>query len=152
MSNRKKIYVLVANASEATCYETEHLGHEMTVVKQYTHPESRQKAADLVSDDFGRYHDHSTGIGEPYEHVNPKSVEEEKFALELTDVLASALAKGLFGQWVLCASPHFLGLMKKHLGRELKETLAHSLEKDYTKLKEQELREHLKELLRFRGC
>lgn len=30
-----KIYVLVADAGEARCFETTHLGHEMTLVAQF---------------------------------------------------------------------------------------------------------------------
>ena len=87
------IWVLVANASEATLYETKSLYKgPLTIVKQFSHNESRQKDEDLISDRFGNYHEKNSP-GSAFERINPKKVESEKFAISLTESLKKGHAQ-----------------------------------------------------------
>ena len=139
-------WVVVANASRASIYEYRKTGLEF--VQELLHPESRAKARDLVSDRHGKNHPPEVVTGIYSEPSDPKQVEADRFALQLAKALAEAIKpphQTNSQLWVF-ASPHFHGLLNKHLPKEVQKISLH-IQKDYTSLPKQELEKILKQEL-----
>lgn len=139
-------WVLIANASEAKCYEIKRHGQDLALIKAYEHPENRLKDSDLVTDEPGHYISRDTAHGMLSEHHNPKENEAEHFAITLAHDLKHAKSKNLFEKLIVIAPPHFHGLLNKHFDKKTAEVIAHSIEKDYTKVAFKELVEYVNSL------
>jgi protein required for attachment to host cells len=138
--------VLVANAGEAFLYKIKHLRTgELELVKKFKHPESREKGVDLISDRPGNYHS-KTGAGSAYEKNKPKEVEAENFAIELRDEIEEMFKQNGYKQLVIAATPHFYGVIKKHLNQSIIADVIH-VPKDYTKNKAKIIIERLREYI-----
>lgn len=138
----KTIYVLVANASEARIFETTRLGHNLKLLREFSHPESREKDSDLSADRPGRYQSRDEAHGAMAYPSTRKEVEKDHFAFEL----AKALEQDGYDELVVIASPPFHALLDKHLSDHTKEKISYKVEKDYTKIPVKELISYLDEL------
>lgn len=138
-------WLLVANASEARLYTTNEnprLGNWQST-KEFTHPESRQKGADLISDRHGHYQ-HSTRREGAFEESDLRQVEAERFARELGQDLKAGLNSPACDQLIVIAPAQFYGRLKSYLNHEGK---LKSIKKDYTKFTEKVLAELVKKRL-----
>lgn len=144
--NKLKFLILVANASEARIYKTSKLGETMALADEYTHPDSRKKGIDLVTDRPGHYKSRGTGRGVLIEPTPPKEVAYEHFAIQLAQELEKKRKNGLYDHLVLIAPPHFHGLLKKHASTQVLDHVIYEIEKDYTKTTQKELQQHLKDI------
>lgn len=143
-ASTKKLHILIANASEAKCYETERLGDKLTLIKEYQHPQSRAKRMDLVSDRPGHYISRDSAHGALENTSDPKEVEADHFARELAADLNHLHPDN--SQLILITPPHFFGLLNKHLHDSVSKHLFYHLDKDYTKIPLKQLLEYLQEL------
>lgn len=122
--------------------------HPMVVVKEFTHPESRQDVHDLKSDREGR----SQHAGQSTFSValspkhNAKETEQANFAKELADFLASSSAKQDFERLFLVAPAHFLGILRGKLDTNVSKKVQATFSKDLTNLSLPELSTRLLEL------
>jgi protein required for attachment to host cells len=138
-----KTWILVANASDAKLFQTEDLrkGH-LTLVKEFIHNESREKNTELVADGPGYIQTDRQGRNAYEKKEDPKQVEADNFAHELVKVIKHGHATQEFLKLIICSSPHFYGLLHKHLNMDDK-NFTH-IPKDYTKLAPKELIEQLR--------
>ncbi len=132
-------WIVVANASQAKLYENQGPKKGLQLVKELDHPESREKAANLVSDRVGNFQ----GSGSYAQHTDPKHVEMDRFALELANELETGRAKNAFSRVVLVSSAPFIGRVRQHLTEHVKGKISDTIEKDYTKLNIKDLTGHL---------
>jgi protein required for attachment to host cells len=146
------IWILSANATQANCYKTQHLGHELTLIKEYEHPQNRQKNLDLVTDRPGRYHVSAVqkvaGHGAFVERHDPKEAEAEHFAHIIAEEINKGRASHSFEKLIVIAPSHFHGLLNKHFDHQVMSRVMHHIEKDYTKYSQKELLSYLGELSR----
>lgn len=146
-----KLWILVANSSKAALYETPKAklfnGHaKLTLVQNYTHPQSRKKSRDLITDRPG--HASQMGklgggsLGEP---SDVKQAEYELFAKELAGDLERGRVKHCFDNLVLVAPPQLMGTLHKKINHNhnLKSMLTLNIEKDYTNYKPELLVKYL---------
>lgn len=133
--NSSKIRVVVANASTAKYYETSKAGKKLDFVKEYTHPQSREKGIDLVTDRSYFYN-----------KLQPKEVEADRFAKQLADDLKHSKDIHQYEYLVMIAPPHFHGLLNKHCSNQVRLRIIHNIEKDYTKTPAKKLKSMLSEL------
>jgi protein required for attachment to host cells len=136
-------WVLVANAAEACLYSTERPGEDMTLLKQFSHPEGRAKGSTLLDSD--RSHGrgpHSGTRGD--ETVDPKDFEEDRFARQLADELDKGRLDNAYRRLALVAAPHFHGLLNTHLNEHTRALVKYSINKDFTDCDTRELPERLK--------
>ena len=113
-------WILGANATEARFYMTPKaklLNGEATLklVKEYKHPEGRQKSGDLVSDKPGNYKNPRVGHGTFAEPTDPKEHELDVFAKQLADELEAARIANHYQDLIIITPSHFDGLLNKHL-------------------------------------
>jgi protein required for attachment to host cells len=139
------ICILVANASEAHIYEAKNIrSKDLTEIKTLTHPESREKGLDLISDRPGHYQtNHSARSA--YERKSPKETQAEYFAIQLCDELNLDRMHNIYEKLIIIAPPKFYGRMQKHLNKHVIEFI--HIPKDYTKCKPKEIAEHIYEHL-----
>lgn len=140
-------WILVANSSIANLYANNGPHHGLQLVKQLVHPESREKAAELVSDRPGHDQAHGGGHGSYVPETTPKQNEAEHFALQLAKELEHGRATNLYNRLILVASPSFIGMLNSRLEEHVRTLVTETIEKDYTKATEKELVSHLESYL-----
>lgn len=138
-------WVLVANASEARLFEAEKIGEAMQCVKEFSHPESREKGSNLASDRPGHYQSKGTGHGALAERTDPKDYEADRFAGELAGELEKGRTSNAFRHLVLVATPRFYGLLNGHLSDQAKSMIKANIQKDFTDCHERDLPARLQE-------
>lgn len=133
-----KNWILIANASQARIYANHGVKKGLSLVKEFAHAESREKAAELVSDQQGSFKGQGNGKGS-FVAIDPKANEMEHFALELAKELEDGRTHNHFSRLILVASPHFLGLLKARLTPHVRDLVSDTVEKDYVRASEKEL-------------
>ena len=136
-------WFLVANASCASLYNSNNLRtHGLSLIKDFSHPDSRKKVAELVSSRSGSFRGRSSvGSNAAYETTNPKDVEAQVFAQELCKELKEVCTDNTETLYIITTA-HFYGLLEKHLNCKAK---IEYIAKDYTKYKQPELLKALRE-------
>jgi protein required for attachment to host cells len=130
-------WLIVANASQATLYETESKPKTLKLLKEFLHPASRAKGSELASDRPGHFQAEARGMegtthGSFNEPIDPKSYEQERFAIELAGELEAGRTANSYKNLIIVASPHFHGLLNKHLNEHVAGMVSRHVEKDYT--------------------
>jgi len=147
-------WILVSNASEAVLYSTDSLARSLRFNKRFQHAESRAKNSELSSDTNGRKPGRGasafSGSGAEA-HTDPKEVEHQRFAHELADELNRGLLQHSYEGLVLCAPPHFLGLLRPNLSTDAARALEVTLNKDLTRLDERALSDVVHTTLKGEG-
>jgi protein required for attachment to host cells len=143
----KNTWLLVANGSEARLFETEFRPKSLTLLQQYTHPESREKGSELASDRPGHYQG-DAGVGGAShgafnEATDPKEYEMERFAGELVKSLEAGRIANSYQHLIIASSPKFHGLLNQQMNGHLTKMIDKHINKDYTSLNERELMERL---------
>jgi len=139
-------WILVANADKAFIYDSENLRtKKLHLIKKFSHPESREKGINLVSDKQGRYKTDRQSRGAYSETTDPKEFETETFARELASYLKNSNNDNEYAQLIVVAAPHFYGLLDKHI--DFRRDIFSHIVKDYTRLTPKELGEKLYEHL-----
>jgi protein required for attachment to host cells len=139
-------WILVSDASRARLFRRERQGRAWQLLFEIEHPESRAKGRDLKSDRPGRFSlDHAKGFQLQMEPVSPHEIEAERFAGTLVELLERGLDEHAFDRLMLVAPPHFLGLLRKRLGKEVSRRVTGWRDKDYTHLAPRELERRLAE-------
>ena len=136
-------WILVANASQAKLYANTGPKKGLKLLKDLKHPESREKASDLVSDRPGQMHSPGNGHRASQPKTDPKTNEARHFAQELAKELNHARSSGQVGRLILVAQPAFMGLINEKLDGQTASLVSDRFEKDYTKSSEKELAGHL---------
>jgi protein required for attachment to host cells len=148
MSN---VWILVCDAAKARFFETEGGDSTWRAVDLLLHEESRGKASELVGGPSGT----RSSLGGSVFHNAlapaslPKDVEKDRFAHTLAVALDAALRAARFHKLVLVAPPHFLGLLRGELTRELEKHLLATVDKDLNDLDMHALSARLRDTVRL---
>ena len=141
-------WVLVANSAEAKLLTSPNFRTEnLVLVGEYSHPDSRKKISDLLSDKPGHFKTDG-GARSAYDKGDPKKVEVEHFAQELIKQLKAHCDFDKIKTLVIVAPPHVYSLIDNHLHahHNLLDKLVH-IGKDYTKYSLPDLNKSLREHL-----
>jgi protein required for attachment to host cells len=136
-------WILVSNASLGKIFRNTGPNKGLEKVREFEHPQSREKNADLVTDRPGHNPGAGNGHGSFVPATMPKEHESDVFALKLARELDAGRVDKLYSRLVLVASPAFLGQLNRHLPETVKGLVSYSLEKDYTRATDKELTRHL---------
>jgi len=124
-------WVVIANASTARIYGKNGQSH-LSLITEFDHPASRKKARDLTTDGAGRYRARGGLAGGIYSsRTNPKEVEADHFANQLAKFLDHHHKLNDFKKLLLVMAPPFQGLLKNHIGDQLRHTISGEIPKDY---------------------
>lgn len=136
-------WILVANASQAKIYANGGPKKGLKLVKELSHPESREKGSELVSDRPGQMHSPGNGHRASQPRSDPKTNEARHFALELARELNHGRNTLQFDRAIIVAPPAFMGLLNEKLDGPTASLITDRFEKDYTKSTDRELTGHL---------
>ncbi len=146
-----KVWILVCDAARARLFEIQDGDLAWHSVGTFDHPESRGKASELVGDHSGQ----RSSEGPSVHHnalapsTSPKEVEKGHFGHSLAKMLDQAMRSKRFDRWVLVAPPHFLGMLRNELSRELQKQLLTTVDKDLNHLDVHALAERLRDAVRI---
>lgn len=156
-SHPNTTWILVANGSEAKLYTAlnkdlcpTNLQHiALTFIESFTHPQSREKSSELLTDQLGRYTNQSSSNSNSSfsEQTDPHDYEKNKFAQQLALFLDEKRKTDHLHSLILVCPSRFYGDLNKHLSKHLTNLVANVIEKDYTKEPELKLIQHLKNAL-----
>lgn len=140
---KNDVWVVVANSTLAKIFKAETV-KQLKEIETLIHPASRQHARDLTSDLPGRtFESTRTGTRHAMEpKTNPKQVEYEIFAKEVSHYLNQGFANGQYKKVYLAASPSFLGLLRQHLDTKTSQAIVNELDKDLTELETSQITKH----------
>ena len=145
------VWILVCDAARGRLFEIRGDNPSSDVIETFSHPESRSKATELVTDHMG----HNSSEGGSVHHnalapaSSPKEVEKGHFVHTLATMLDQAMRSRRFHRWVLVAPAHFLGMLRKELTVELQKHLMASIDKDLNHLDARDLAEKLRDVVRI---
>ncbi|MBI5612536.1 MAG: host attachment protein [Gammaproteobacteria bacterium] len=139
-------WILVANASHARLFNLE-APESLALVKEFSHPQSRERASDLVTDKPGHYQSDGGKHGTFSPEETPKREEMERFAQHLAHELDHQRAAGHYQHLILVASPAFLGALNGSLNHHVKALVRESIGKDYVHEKPGDLLRHIKAVI-----
>ena len=66
------------------------------------------------------------------EPIDPKDYEQERFAIELAKELDAGRTANSYKNLIIVASPHFHGMLNKHMNEHVAGMVSKHIEKDYT--------------------
>ncbi len=142
-----KIWVVVADEAKARIFSAGKPVDPLVEIKVISSPEANMLEQDLVSDKPGR----GNSSGQSKHGFEEKSTHKEQYAIEFAKEIGEYLTENLrtkaFGKLLLIAAPRFLGLLRKELTKGVTEVVSLQLDKDLTKMKPEEIREHLPKYL-----
>ena len=133
-----KTLVMIANAGAARVFSYQ-AHEEFSLLKEFSHPQSRQKGSDLVSDRPGHSEGKGGGHGAFVPPNNPKQIEAERFAYELAEWLDDERKQNRCNQVMLAAEPGFLGMLNKSLNNQTTQLVFKALDKDYSQVNQRDL-------------
>lgn len=143
-------WVVVASASIAKIFSVNKIKFlndtdKLKLVNELSHPASRMRDSEIVSDKSGRYRPKNMGADSFAEATDPKKNEMDIFSRELIHYLESSRTSKLFHDLILVVAPSFYGLLNTHMHQQLKGLVSLVIEKDYTKDSDHDLEKHLKQ-------
>lgn len=133
------IWFVAANTNSCRIFLLNKKEKTLTLIDELVHPESKLRSSEITADRPGHYATMAGGRGAYVAREEPKEVEIEQFSREIAKALDHGRRKEKYQELILAAQPHMIGLIQKHLGNHVKECITHSLNKDYTHLKEHEI-------------
>lgn len=138
-----RLWILIANASRARLFAKDEGDDRWVLVEQFEHRQSREHSQALgerVNQPAAGTLNHAVWEDEPQAR---QEMEGERFARELCERLARGVDDQAFGQLLLAASPHFLGLLRRGLAPRVQQRLWKDLHFDYTQVPARELAERV---------
>lgn len=140
-------WILAAHRSGATVYEHTTPG-SLALVREFPHPEGRMKNRELGDDRPGRSYESGgvqrSSVGS--DHVPVRDI-AESFARMLAATLNTARTEHKYDKLVLMAEPRFLGTLREALDPHTSATVLGSVSKDFPRVTEAEVKEHLHGLI-----
>jgi protein required for attachment to host cells len=139
----KETWLVVANSSVAHIFKVQKK-NALTEVETLTHPASRLRNQDLVSDRPGRDVERM-GIRKHSmeQKTSPKDQEFMSFAKAISDYLQNARKEGRFERLYLAANPTLLGFLRDTIPDAIRKLIGGEVDKDMTHMKPNELVNHL---------
>jgi len=124
-------WILVAQGSSGKLLDVAKNGKEISLIKEFLHPETAAKGREIYSDRPGRSFE-SAG---PTRHAMAYPTEfhdraRRAFALEIANFLKKAHAENQFAELILVASPDLLGELRNAMADSLTKAVSHQLDKD----------------------
>ncbi|MGE5153637.1 MAG: host attachment protein [Bdellovibrio bacteriovorus] len=143
-----KTWVVVASAARARIFEVSGRREPLLEIKDLVNPEDRLQSQALKSDKPGRAFDHMGGQRHAMgTAVDPKEQVAIRFAKQVAQQLDADRHHGRFDDLCVVAPPHFLGLLRGHMGQGLTRTVKGEVTNDLTQQDVRSVREHVAHLL-----
>jgi len=142
------IWIVVADEAKARILSTDKSSEPLVAIDELVSPKASMAEQDLVSDKPGRSFD-SSGQGRHAmgKKTDPKEQAAIRFAKDLAAMLEKNRQTKAYAKLIIIAAPHFLGLLRKELSKDVAEHVTLEVDKDLTMQDPQKIREHLPQYL-----
>jgi len=141
----RKVWIIVANQSEATILQAENVQTLLPVTK-LLHTEGHQYPHDLVSDKQGSYRGcYGSNSCEPRTPVKVK--EAESFAQQIANYVEQAMQHQQLDRIYLVAKPPFVHDLRTSFSRAVSQLIADEIHKDIVHATPSEIRSYLPAVL-----
>jgi protein required for attachment to host cells len=145
------VWIVTANAGRARIFSQESAGDRPAEINDMANTAVRLRTVETETDDLGQRSAgksrHSVGAATPssgYEpNQTPAEHQTENFARDVAAFLLKAHQDGRFRHLILAAAPEFLGVLRKLLDTKVSGAVSVTINKDYTQLKADELRQRI---------
>jgi protein required for attachment to host cells len=145
----KNTWIMLANETKAYIYSVNKDNIEL--IDTLKHADSRLQDHQMVSDRSGSYNTSAVGgTGHFQPETDQHTVEQQTFARQIGAHLAKANSMHNYHDLVICAEPHFYGMIKKELTSNVWNSVTHHILKDYIPLSENKIKDILKHLVSTR--
>lgn len=136
-------WVVVADASRAR-FICIHSLKDVQELDPLIHSASRLASHELVTDRPGLAFERTTNATRRYseEKKSPKKNEAEHFAKQVAQHLETARQNNQLTKLYLSSSPEFLGMLRNHFPKQLKDIVRDEVNKDLTHQRVDEICEH----------
>lgn len=142
-------WIVAANAGRARFFSHVRRGERPQEIDDMVNTAARLRTEDTETDALGQRSASKSrhSVGAPTQpsgyqpNQSPAEHQAELFARSVANNLLRAQRDGRYGQLVLTASPEFLGILRKLLDANVASTITLEVNKDYTQLNADELRE-----------
>lgn len=138
--------IVVANSARASVFSSKDklIRKPLALVTTLSHPDSRKKRSDLLSDRSGHYNTHGSKKRGAYEdNIDPKLQEAELFAKLIAQYLEDSNKRHAYEEVDVIMPNHFWELLAKHLSTQVSQKICHFIPKDLTLMPEMKVREAL---------
>src|SRR5687767_7706659 len=136
-----RTWILVADSTTARLYLAGGQPDDVTLLREWAHPQSRMQAGELVTGEPGRLAQGGGGHTGTRQPTAAKDLESARFANQVSKDLEREL--DAFDRLVLVAPPGFLELLRENLSETVARKVSDSIAKDYTHVRADELSERL---------
>jgi len=152
-------WLVIANSTNAFIYDIskptlpEHQAsgshkHHYHLLTELSHPGSRTKISDLVSDRPGHYQASASHRGAYGAHTDAHENELHQFAKEIAHHLDAERNKNSYQRLIICAAAHFHHLINEGLSKQAASLVIKHIEKDYVPLNEKQLHDVIESIYR----
>ncbi|MDA8059618.1 MAG: host attachment protein [Leptospirillum sp.] len=136
-------WIVSANRTLASIYQSNGIGQKWTLLKSIDHPEGKLKNSEMTSDVGGR---NNTAAGQGSRpavlwSTSPHEADANLFARIIGKELAEGRTHQRYDRFVLVAPPEFLGKLRESLDARVHEKILETIAKDYSGLSMEEIRE-----------
>lgn len=140
-----KTWIVVANRSEARIFSSDPKRYrDVDFINKIENPRGRLRAGDINADKPGAFAPMAYGHGSGREaRVSPTEQVALDFCKEIIDTLELARSQNQFSELILFADPHFLGLMRNQMSKELRKIVIREEAKDLSVVTTDEIQERL---------
>ncbi len=126
--------VVVADAARARLFARQKKFSDLEEIETLTHPESRLRRQDLVSDRAGTVHEaRDFGESSADQQTDPKSREADRFARQVSARLEHLSSNHRPEGIALVAEPRFLGLLRQHLAKDVRKQVTLEISANMTR-------------------
>jgi protein required for attachment to host cells len=139
----KPLWILVANAASARCFERASPTASLVLLANYAHPESRMHTRELEDDRGGRTQKDDAGRTSFVPRTEPKEREREEFARQIARALEEGVLAHRCSGVALFASSPFLGELQGQLTEGVRKQVTASHALDLTSFVGRELEERV---------
>jgi protein required for attachment to host cells len=143
-----KQWIVIGDAAGVRIFSTKGNVEHLEFVKEISNPTARQRTQELVSDEpgrqFGSRNSPARSAAGPHTTAHDEAAID--FARSLAHLLNIELEREAYSAVSLVAPPHFLGLLRSMLSREVAQHIHNTLAKDLARVSPADLPSHLEPL------
>jgi len=129
----ERTWIVLADAATARVYARAKR-RNWTLLAELTHPQSRAKESDLLSDKPGRVKQSTGSRSAMGRHTPRHEVEVTHFAQEIAKVLHDGVVRNAYDRLVLVSPPEMVGILRATLSQRVADRITATVEKDYLHL------------------
>lgn len=144
----RRTWILVANRAEAKVFQNLGKQPNPELVREFYHPQAREKTGELLTDKAGGSFDRMANERHAMtKEVDPHAHEAEVFAKELATHLDKARMEGAYDELLVIAAPGFLGTLTERFSGPTSQLIAKTVNKNLPGMTPHTLKPHLEGLL-----